>query len=175
MSVGSRCPSSCVRAGDPASAGSSSAHAGLASRAARTAACVALAAVAVFVAGCGGNNRPTGKRPAAAGPTPTAAERRAIHDGLERIGRACDAKAQRAQRARIASSEVRRLLAFRRRYPTQRFALERGGETGTMLSVLLVARSELVGCYPAGVYAIDRVLPPSVRRALPSARGTPTG
>lgn len=142
----------------------------LACRGARTAAGVALAAAAVFVSGCGGNDRPPSKRPAAAGPAPTAAERRAIHDGLERIGRACDGK---AQRARIASSEVRRLLAFRRRYPTQRFALERGGESGTMLSVLLVARSELVGCYPAGANAIDRVLPPSVRRALPPARGTP--
>lgn len=127
----------------------------------------------MLLAACGGGEASRG-RPETTRPGPTTAERRAIHDGLDQIGRACAAKAARAGRARVASREVRRLLAFRRRYPTQRFTLESAGETGTMLSVLLVARAELAGCYPRGAEAIDRVLPRQVRRALPPARGTPT-
>lgn len=136
---------------------------------------VALAvAVAVLLAACGGGDKAPSGRPETTRPGPTATERRAIHDALDRIGRACTAKAERAGRGRVVAPEVRRLLAFRDRYPTQRFALESEAETGTMLSVLLVARAELVGCYPAGAEAIDNVLPRQIRRALPPARGTPT-
>lgn len=100
-------------------------------------------------------------------------ERREIHDKLERIGRLCSAKERRRDVERVTAMQVRRLVALRRRYPTQRFALDRGGETGTMLSVLLVARAELVGCAPGAAEAIDRVLPATVRRALPPARSEP--
>lgn len=129
---------------------------------------VALAAtslLAVVIGACGG-----GQDRVPAAPGPTAAERRAIHDGLDRIGRVCSRKGRRGT-GRVVSREVQGLIAFRRRYPTERFTLEKGGEAGTMFSVLLVARSALLGCSRAGVEAIDRFIPAEVRKALPQAKG----
>lgn len=121
----------------------------------------AAAVVALVLAACGGGT--PARRATSSGPS--VAERRAVHDGLDRIGRACSRRSLAARRA--AAREVPRLLALARRYPRQRFTLEPGGESGTALGVLLVARAELLRCAPAAARAIDAALPPGVRRALP--------
>lgn len=126
--------------------------------------------LAAGLAACGSGARGGSPAGRAAAPGPTASERQAIHAELERVTRACSAKG-RGRAGGATTKDVERLLAFRRRYPAQRFALEAGGETGTMLSVLLIARAALVRCSPAGVEAIDRVLPARIRNALPRARG----
>lgn len=92
-----------------------------------------------------------------------------IHGGLDTIARTCR-QGRRGPRSGRAPAVAERLVALSRRYPRARFSIEPGGERGSMLSVLLVARAELVPCSAAGVAAIDRALPRRIRRALPPAR-----
>lgn len=128
---------------------------------------VALLSVALAAA-CGAGGGSTPARPQAGRPVPPGDLLRIRRD-LALTGRAC-ARPRPTAQAKRAPAATRELVWFARRYPTQRFKLEGGGEDARMLSVLLVARSEL-GCAPRLVRAIDRALPATVRRAVAERAG----
>lgn len=86
-----------------------------------------------------------------------------VHMALHDIGDWCipqtDADARRRLRR---DTDV--ILSFARRYPTARFRID--DETGSVLSLLLVARNELRACSSADAARVDRALPPGVRNGL---------
>lgn len=117
-------------------------------------------AIAIAIlAGCGSGARAAG---------PTGSERRAIAADLRAIGRVCAGPSSGSASAAGLDRAARQLAAFYRRYPTQAFQLPQvgGGEEAHMLSVLLVAHSELRGCSRAAERLIDAALPAKIRRSL---------
>jgi len=67
---------------------------------------------------------------------------------------------------RVLDRITRRFVALYRRYPRERYELAFDGESGTMLSVILVLRNELATCSPRHAARIDAVIPRELRRAL---------
>lgn len=92
-----------------------------------------------------------------------AAEVQRVHAALHDIGRWCESRADlRAPRRLARAADV--ILIFARRYPKARFSID--DETGSTLSLLLVARYELRNCAPTDAARVDGVLPPKVRDGL---------
>ena len=94
-----------------------------------------------------------------------------MHLALHDIGDKCAPEFDTGVRRRL-SAETDVILDFARRYPVARFRIH--DETGSALSLLLVARNELRECSPADAVRVDRALPPDVLRGLvplPAAPG----
>lgn len=131
-----------------------------------------VAVIAVVVAGCGAASSSVAPRSGppdtrASIPAPVEAE---IHASLHELPRLCNSR--KAGGPALERSTAA-LIRYYRRYPSGRFALRIDGESGSMLSVLLVVRQRLAGCSPRLARTIDRVLPPDISRALrPPRRGS---
>lgn len=131
------------------------------------------AALAVRV---GGSNRdappaivagtPSGTRSYSTPPPPDVQQ---VHDVLHDFDRWCTPQADDRARRHLARG-VELIVNFARRHPDARFPID--DETGTTLSLLLVARNELRDCAPAAALAADRALPTEIREQLtPLTRG----
>lgn len=119
------------------------------------------------VAACGGGGA-TPKREAPR--EPVAAPRpveRYVHRTFHRLGRFCSRR--RADEGRLDRT-TDRFITLYRRYPAPRYTIRIDDEAGTMLSAILVLRQELARCSRRHAAAVDRVLPPNVRRALTPLR-----
>lgn len=140
---------------------------------------VALIATALLigVSACGGRSpqsspgRGATARQASSG-GPTGGEKRAISAALTVSASACRKGAPASYRGQgRVGSAVATLVRFYRKYPTQAFQIpEAGAESAHMLSVVLVARSELRRCAPRAVTIIDKALPADVRSAVRKRR-----
>ena len=87
---------------------------------------------------------------------PTAAVK-PVHRALHTLGRVCRPGAVTDQVSR-ARRPVAVILDFARRYPNVSFPVH--DETGTTLSLLFVARSEVQSCAPALTARVERLIPP---------------
>lgn len=95
--------------------------------------------------------------------TPPAAEVQQVHDALHDFDTWCTAQIG-ARGRRQLDGDVDVILAFARRNPDVRFPID--DETGSTLSLLLVARHALRTCHPAAAARVDQVLPQDVRGGL---------
>lgn len=86
-----------------------------------------------------------------------------MHQTFHRFPRYCGKRTVRRRVVRAITSDFIRWYGA---YPATRYALRLDGESGTMLSAILVLRYELSRCSPAQAARIDAVLPPKVRRGL---------
>ena len=132
----------------------------------------AVTLVAMAAAACGAGTsaeapRPPAERRAALPPEVA----RYVHGTFHRFPRFC--ARGRTDRGRL-DEVTGRFVELYRRYPSDRFEMTIDGESGTMLSAILVLRDELSRCSPGHAARIDPALPPRIRRALrplPAARG----
>lgn len=124
--------------------------------------------VAAAATACGGGQRAqeAGREQPERAAMPQSAQRY-IHRTFHRFERVCTPRTRDEDRLDDATA---RFIGLYRRYPPERFALEIDGERGTMLSAILVLRYELSRCSRRHAAAVDRVLPPDVRRALTPLR-----
>lgn len=95
--------------------------------------------------------------------TPPAAEVQQVHDALHDFASWCTAQIG-ARGRRQLDRDVDVILAFARRNPDVRFPID--DETGSTLSLLLVARHALRTCHPAAAARVEQVLPRDVRSGL---------
>lgn len=92
---------------------------------------------------------------------PTAAEVRRIHAALHAVGATC-------ARGRLDARDRRRLVVaarlfarFAGTYPRVAFRVD--GEDAGAISLLLVAREAVRGCWPPAAAIVDRALPAKLR------------
>lgn len=96
---------------------------------------------------------------------PTAAEVREIHMILHRLETTC-AQSGRSPAARgQLDGDVATIVAFADTYPEARFQVD--DESGSALSLLLVAREATRQCAPAASRTLDDVLPERLRTGAP--------
>jgi hypothetical protein len=102
--------------------------------------------------------------PNAQSPEPTSsappAEIERLHDALHDLGDQCEPVRSDRSKPSI-DRDVATILAFARRYPEGRFPID--DETGSVLSLLLVARDTLRPCEPAAAARVNRALPSEFR------------
>lgn len=132
---------------------------------------LAVATSAPFVATLIGNDSRSGvpASPAVVRGTPSpeptsrapAAAVRRMHGALHDLGTQCGPSA-RADLAAV-DRDVSTILDFARRYPEGRFAVD--DETGSVLSLLLVARDAVRTCSPSAARRVDGALPLNLRDA----------
>ena len=79
-----------------------------------------------------------------------------VHRALHVLGRVCRPGANTDQAPR-ATRAVSVILQFARRYPSVSFPLH--DETGTTLSLLFVARSQVQSCAPQLTARVERLIP----------------
>lgn len=125
------------------------------------------AAVAAVVDGSGRETRPAIVAGTPSGTrsysTPPPRDVKQVHDVLHAFDRWCTPQADARARQRLArGAEV--IVSFARRHPDARFRID--DETGTTVSLLLVARNELRVCAPAAAASADRALPAKIRQRL---------
>lgn len=95
--------------------------------------------------------------------TPPPRDVQQVHAVLHDFDRWCTPQADARARQRLArGAEV--IVSFARRHPAARFGID--DETGTTVSLLLVARNELRVCAPAAAASADRALPAEIRQRL---------
>lgn len=92
--------------------------------------------------------------------SPPAAEVRPVHGALHDLDARCKPGASSKVQIGLAR-DADRIVAFARRYPNARFPID--DETGSTLSLLLVARQSLRTCAPAAAATVDGALPPQYR------------
>jgi hypothetical protein len=94
----------------------------------------------------------------------SAAEIQRLHRALHDLGKQCQEPEGKRSQPSI-NRDVDIILAFAKRYPEGRFPID--DETGSALSLLLVARNELRPCAPAAAARVDSALPPEFREPTP--------
>lgn len=92
---------------------------------------------------------------------PTAAEVGEVHAILHRLDRTCARSGRSPQARKELDRNVGTILAFARAYPEARFTID--DESGTALSLLLVAREATRPCAPAASRRLDSALPQRFR------------
>lgn len=131
---------------------------------------ITVIAAAAAAAGCGGTID-SGRRTAAPtdprAPVPRHVEDD-VHETFHRLPSSC--ARGRADGARLDVTTTK-FVALYRRFG-DRFRMTIDGESGSMLSAILVLRDELSRCSPRHAAKVDAVLPASVRRALRPIRNT---
>ena len=90
-----------------------------------------------------------------------------MHQTFHRLDRFCS---RRRADERVLDRTTDEFIRLYRRYPAARYGMKIDDEAGTMLSAILVLRYELARCSPEHAAAVDRVLPPSIRRGLTPPR-----
>ena len=102
--------------------------------------------------------------PSAPSPEPSSsappAQVEGVHQALHRLGDQCEPVRNDRSKS-VIKRDVDTILAFARRYPEGRFPID--DETGSVLSLLLVARDTLRPCEPAEAARVDRALPSEFR------------
>ncbi|MFF9136699.1 hypothetical protein ACF09G_03885 [Streptomyces albogriseolus] len=130
---------------------------------------LAAAAVAALRDGSGGGNGPAATMTpsaTAASVTPPAAQVRPVHEALHDIDARCRAKGEGGKQTSL-TRDIDTIIDFSRRYPDARFPID--DETGSTLSLLLVARQSMRDCAPALAARVDRALPSDFRDGAPTA------
>ena len=120
------------------------------------------------------NSGPSPDPPAAVVPSAQSPEPRSsappaqvegVHQALHSLGDQCEPVRSDRSKPSI-NRDVNTILAFARRYPEGRFPID--DETGSVLSLLLVARDALRPCEPAEASRVDRALPAEFRDPKPN-------
>lgn len=88
------------------------------------------------------------------------AEVERLHKALHNLGEQCEPVRSDRSKPSI-NRHVATILAFARRYPEGRFPID--DETGSVLSLLLVARDTLRPCEPVEAARVNRALPSEFR------------
>lgn len=96
---------------------------------------------------------------------PTATEVREIHAILHRLERTCAQSRRSPTARRQLDRDVATILAFADAYPEARFQVD--DESGSALSLLLVAREATRPCAPASSRRLDAALPERLRTVTP--------
>lgn len=125
---------------------------------------ILLAIAGIVAAGCGSGSPPPDQGEAQAphrrAAVPGGVERE-VHARLHALPRDCN-------RGRAGKESLRQttrsFIRYYRQYPSGRYRLQIDGESGTMLSALLVVREELLTCAPALAREITAVLPRNLQR-----------
>ena len=102
---------------------------------------------------------PSAQPPEPSSSAPPAAVQQ-IHDALHGLGDQCEPVRSDRSKPSI-NRDVTTILAFAQRYPEGRFPID--DETGSVLSLLLVARDALRSCEPAEAARVNKALPPGFR------------
>ncbi|MFF7642984.1 hypothetical protein [Streptomyces canus] len=92
--------------------------------------------------------------------TPPAVDVRRMHNALHDIDARCRTAVSGKARTEL-EGDADTVTAFVRRYPDASFRVD--DETGTTLSLLLVARQSLRDCASTAATRVDRALPPEYR------------